>query len=187
MIKDLVKKNRSYRRFFENVEVSADVLTDLVDTAHFTASAANKQPLRYMIVSSNEDKEKVFSTLRWAGALKDWDGPSIGERPGGYIIILGRENVNSAQDEGIVAQTILLAATEQGLGGCIFGNIDRQSLMSSLNIPSDYVVKLVIAIGKPKEEVVLDEISNQESTTYYRDDNQVHHVPKIKLKDLIIK
>lgn len=186
MLKDIAKKNRSYRRFYESEPVTVEVLKDLVDTARYAASAANRQPLRYRLVSGAEDCAKVFATLGWAGYLKDWDGPCEGERPAAYIILLGRKDVNSAQDEGIMAQTILLAAVEQGLGGCMLGNVKRDQLAEALAIPAPYAVKLVIALGKPKEEVVIDDIPADGDIHYYRDAQQVHHVPKIVTDDLIL-
>ncbi|MCX6259121.1 MAG: nitroreductase family protein, partial [Bacteroidia bacterium] len=128
----------------------------------------------------------IFDTLSWAGYLKDWNGPSQGERPSAYIIITGdtRLTVNFSCDQGIVAQTILLAATEKGLGGCIIATIDRAKLSAFLNIPQYYEILLVIALGKPTEKVVIEEFSDD--VKYWRDENQVHHVPKRRLEDLIL-
>lgn len=186
MLKELARKNRSYRRFYEEEAVSREVLVDLIDTARTTPSAANRQTVRFMIASTQEEKNKVFPYLRWAGYYRDWDGPQEGERPGGYILLLGRKNVNSAQDEGIIGQTILLAAAEKGYGGCFIGNVDRKNLAERLAVPEAYEIRLVLAIGKPKEEVVIDEISEDGDIKYYRDANMVHHVPKIRLSDLIL-
>lgn len=186
MIKDLVKANRSYRRFDESVPVSYEELLDMVDTARFVASGANKQPTRYRIISDKAECAKVFATLGWAGYLTDWDGPVEGERPSAYILLLGKTSVNAPQDEGIIAQTILLSAVEKGYGGCMLGNVKRDALIKELDLPEGYTVKLVLAIGKPKEEIVIDDISSEGDIRYYREENQVHHVPKIVLDDLLI-
>lgn len=182
----LVKLNRSYRRFDEQVRVSKEDLMALVRLARLTPSAANRQPLRYRLVNEPEDCAKVFATLGWAGYLKDWDGPEAGERPAAYIIMMSPEGVNSAQDEGISAQTMLLGAVEMGLGGCMLGNVKRDALKTALDLPGEYAVKLVIAIGKPKEEIVIDDIPAGGDIHYYREPNQVHHVPKIVPGDLLI-
>lgn len=185
-ILELARANRSYRRFYEDVSVSQEDLTDLVAAARLAASAANKQPLRYRLVTNREECAKVFATLGWAGYLSNWDGPVEGERPAAYILMLGKEGVNSLWDEGIMAQTMLLAAVEKGLGGCMLGNVKRAELAASLSLPEGYAVKLVIAIGKPKEEIVIDDIRADGDIRYYREENQVHHVPKIVLEDLIL-
>lgn len=186
MIKELVLKNRSYRRFYENKKISMDILKELVDIGHNTASGANKQPLRYSLVCDEARNEAVFECLRWAGYLKEWDGPEPGERPTAYIIMVTKEGENSSWDEGIAGQTILLAATEKGIGGCFIGNLDRAGLSEVIGLADGFVIKLVIALGYPKEEVEIDEINENGDIKYYRDSNQVHHVPKIKVEDIIL-
>lgn len=184
--KDLVRTTRSYRRFYEEVPVSREDLVELVSLARVTASAANNQPLRYKLAVGPEDCAKVFATLSWAGALKDWDGPEAGERPTGYIVLLSKKDINSAWDEGIVAQTILLGAVDKGFGGCMFASVNRDVLAKSLSVPEEYAIKLVIALGKPKEHVVIDDVHIGDSLKYYREPDQTHHVPKLVLDDLIL-
>lgn len=186
MMHELVLRNRSYRRFCQEQVMTEEQLRALVNMARCTASAANRQPVRYKLVTDPDDCARVFDTLGWAGYLPDWSGPVEGERPAAYIILLGRPGLNSAWDEGIIAQTILLSAVEQGYGGCMLGNIRKPELAEALNIPSSCEIRLVIALGKPKEEVVIDEIEANGDIRYYRDDMQVHHVPKLRLDDLII-
>jgi hypothetical protein len=100
--------------------------------------------------------------------------------------MLEPSGINAPNDEGIAGQTILLSAVEKGMGGCFIANVDRENLSKALNIPSEYVIKLVIALGYPKEEVVLEEIGADGDIKYYRDENQVHHVPKLKLEDVVL-
>ena len=133
-----------------------------------------------------EENEKVFRLLGFAGYLKDWDGPSEGEKPTGYIVITCPANVNDEVDAGIVGQTMLLAATEAGFGGCFFGNVKRDELKTQLNIPSELKIVYVIAFGYPKEEVVLEDIPADGDIKYYRDENQVHHVPKKRIEDIVL-
>jgi len=187
MLKDLILTNRSYRRFYQNHKISTEELRDLVELARLSASGRNLQPLKYYLSADEETNQKVFSTLAWAGYLKEWNGPKEGERPTGYIIILGdtRLTKNYFCDHGIAAQSMLLGAVEKELGGCIFASIQREKLKQLLNIEEYFEVLLVIALGKPKEEVVVEEVQNGE-IKYYRDENQVHHVPKRSLDELII-
>lgn len=187
MMKDLVQKNRSYRRFYQEKKITEEQVRELLDIARLTPSGANKQPIRYMYTCTEEENNKVFPYLRWAGYYQDWDGPEEGERPAAYIILLSPAGVNAPQDEGIIGQTILLSATEEGMGGCFIGNVDRAGLTEAIQVPEGYQIKLVIALGYPKEEVVIDEITKDGDIKYYRDSEQTHHVPKIKLEDLIIK
>lgn len=189
MLKELVLKNRSYRRFYEEEKIGRDILVELIDLARNTASTVNSQALKYILVCDECGNEKVFDTLAWAGLLKDWKGPEKGERPSAYIIVLcdlslGR---NKATDVGIAAQTILLGAVEKGLGGCMFGSIRREQLAESFDIDLEkYTVDLVIALGKPKETVKLTAVPESGSTAYFRDENAVHYVPKRSLDDIIM-
>lgn len=189
MIRDLILKNRSYRRFRQEHKLPAKLLRELVDCARLSASAANLQPLRYITVTAEEMNRRVFSALRWAGYLSDWDGPSEGERPAGYIIILGDEKhpKHHHYDAGIAAQSLLLGAVDKGLGGCIFASVDREKLGQILQIPTGFQILLAIAIGKPAEEIILEETDEDGDIRYWRDENERHHVPKRRLDDVIIK
>ncbi len=187
MLKELVLRNRSYRRFYQDREIEYKQLRALIDTARLTASAANRQPLRYILSNEAGKNEIIFKCLGWAGYLKDWDGPGEGEKPSAYVIMVAPKDANAAHDEGISGQTILLAAVEQGFGGCIFANVDRKMLQEGLKLDENYIIKLVIALGYPKEEIVIEEVTKDDDIKYYRDENQVHHVPKIRLDDLILE
>ena len=188
MFKDLVLKCRSYRRFYEDVAIDDKTLRELVDFARLSASAVNRQPLKYIISGSREKNALIFSTLHWAGTLKNWPGPAEGERPAAYILILGDKEIGASfgMDPGIAAQTILLGAVEKGLGGCMLGAVDREDLRKLLNIPARYEISLVIALGKPKEKIILEAMNLGDSYDYWRDKEEGHHVPKRKLPDIIV-
>jgi len=187
MVRDLILKNRSYRRFFQDEPVSLETLRELVDLARISPSARNAQPLRFVFSNEPEKNALIFKHLAWAGSLKDWPGPEEGERPAAYILILGDREISPTfgSDHGIASQSILLGAVENGLGGCIIGSIQRPGLQAALKIPARYEILLCLAIGKPKETVVLETVGPDGNTTYYRDEAQVHHVPKRALDDLI--
>jgi len=188
ILKELVTKSRSYRRFYEDVAIDRQTLRELVDLARLSPSAANRQPLRYILSSDAEKNALIFPNLSWAGYLKDWPGPAEGERPAGYIVILADTQVASQIDcdHGIAAQSILLGAVERGLGGCILGALDREGLRRSLSIPERYRILLVIALGKPREKVVIETVDEGQDIKYWRDEKGVHHVPKRRLDDVII-
>jgi nitroreductase len=188
MFKDLVLKCRSYRRFYEEIAVDNKTLKELVDFARLSASAVNRQPLKYIISGARDKNALIFSTLHWAGTLKTWPGPAEGERPAAYILILGDKEIGASfgMDPGIAAQTILLGAVEKGLGGCMLGAVDREDLRKLLNIPPRYEISLVIALGKTKEKIILETMNPGDSYDYWRDNDEVHHVPKRKLADIIV-
>ena len=188
MIAELVKENRSYRRFYEDHTVELETLKELVNLARISASGANLQSLKYVLSCDRRKNAEIFSCLAWAGYLKDWPGPEEGERPSAYIVVLGDTGISESAgcDHGIAAQTIMLAAREKGLAGCMLGSIDRKALRNSLNIPSQLKILLVLAIGKPKEQIVLETIDSNDSIKYWRDNEGVHHVPKRKLEDIIV-
>ena len=75
MMKDLVLKNRSYRRFHQDHPVEADTVRELIDMARLCASAMNLQPLKYMFSCDPRGNARVFPHLMWARQLKDWGGP----------------------------------------------------------------------------------------------------------------
>ncbi|MBU4227315.1 nitroreductase family protein [bacterium] len=189
MIKDLVKKNRSYRRFYEDFTIERNTLEELVDLARLSASAANRQPLKYILSCEKNKNDLIFPTLAWAGYLKDWPGPAEGERPSAYIVMLNDTEItkNYWCDPGIAAQSILLGATEKGLGGCIFASAKRDELRFALKINERYKILYVLSIGKPKEKVVLETVGNDGDIKYWRDVQGVHHVPKRPLEEIIIE
>ena len=94
MLSDLVRRNRSYRRFQESEPIGAEMLKELVNLARLSASSSNVQPLKYILSCESETNARVFSCLVWAGYLKDWDGPAEGERPSAYIVILGDKEIS---------------------------------------------------------------------------------------------
>lgn len=185
---DLVLKNRSYRRFYQDYRLDREELVGLVNLARLSASGSNKQALKFVIIIDEDTCDKVFTSTLWAGYLKGWDGPVKGEQPAAYIIILGDKMLGESfgVDHGIAAQSILLGATEKGLGGCMIASIRRDKLRKDMDIPSRYEILLIIAMGKPKEKVVIDRADNGD-IKYWRDEEQVHHVPKRSLEELIIE
>jgi nitroreductase len=188
MIENLIIKNRSCRRFFEKELVPLDTLRKLVNLARLSASAANLQPLKYILSNDPNKNELIFSCLAWAGYLKDWPGPPEGERPSAYLTVVGDTEIAKtfATDLGIAAQNILLGAREHNLAGCMIGSIKRDLLREVLHIPDRFEILLVIALGKPKETVVLEEMEPGGSIKYWRDEHGTHHVPKRPLDEIIL-
>ncbi|MGR3178651.1 MAG: nitroreductase family protein [Candidatus Anammoxibacter sp.] len=187
-IKDFIVKNRSYRRFNQDVKLNEATLKELVDLARLSGSAGNFQPLKYILSCDDGTNATIFSHLAWAGYLKDWPGPEDGEKPTGYIVILGDTELAKSFgcDHGIAAQSILLGAIEKELGGCVIASIKRDDLMVALKIDSRYEILVVLAIGEPKEEVKIETVGEDGDVKYWRDEQSVHHVPKRSLESIVI-
>ena len=188
ILKGLILKNRSYRRFFQEKTIKHEILRELVVLARLSPSASNLQPLKYILSNDPKKNALIFPHLAWAGYLKGWSGPSEGERPSAYIIILGDTKISKSFgcDHGIAAQTILLGGTEKGFGGCVIGSIDEEGLRKALEIPNHFEILLVIALGKPKEKVKVEKVGPSGDIKYWRDKEGIHHVPKRNLDDIII-
>lgn len=194
MFIDLVKRNRSYRRFKEEIPVPLKDLYDFTEAARISPSPRNRQALKYILENRKDMNAEIFKQLAWAGALKDWKGPEDGKRPAAYIIILGDNSLkpelsNPHHDTayGIAAQSITLAAAEKGYGCCMIAAIKRQALRKLYALKPEYQILLVIALGVPDEKIVLKEMKQEESYNYWRDESGTHYVPKRKLHDIIIK
>ncbi len=187
-LKELVLKSRSYRRFDESYQIDAKTIESLIELARLSPTGANKQPLKFLYFNTAEECSKIFPYIAWAGYLTDWAGPEKGERPSAYILIAGDKSISDlfGVDHGIAAQSIMLGAAEAGLGGCIIGSIKRTELSNELSLTDNFDILLIIAIGKPVEKVIIEDIKDS-NVKYWRDNNENHHVPKRSLKELIIK
>ena len=182
---NLIAKTRSIRRYKQSEKVSMKTLTYIAEAARMVGSAGNRQRLRLLLVN-DERCELIFNEIRFASALK-WDGPKEGQRPPAYIVVMTDEepDVNLSIDIGVAAQAMLMTATEEGLGGCMFRSFKRDDV--SALFPSDtYHTELVIALGEPSEEVYITDVLDGD-IKYYRDENDAHVVPKRTLDELILK
>jgi nitroreductase len=184
----LVQKSRSCRRFDESHQIKRETLKKLVELAQYSPTGNNMQPLKFWLSYTPEMNAKIFPHLGWAASLPDWQGPELGERPSAFIIILGDTDIqlNFGVDFGIAAQSIMLGAAERGLGGCMIGSARREELQLALDIPERFRILLVLALGKPAETIVTEPVGKEGNICYYRDADDVHHVPKRSLEELII-
>ncbi len=186
-LRELVLKNRSYRRFDGKHRVPAATLRRLVNLARLSPTGGNKQSLRFRLINQPAVCSRVFPTLAWAGYLDDWTGPEKPERPTAYIVILNDTRISESpgNDAGIAAQTMMLGAVEAGLGGCMIGSVSRGLLHKKLKLAKHFQIALVLALGKPVETVKLGRVKN-DNIRYWRDNQGVHHVPKRSLQELIV-
>lgn len=191
MLKDLVVKNRSYRGYDESVAVSRETLMEFVDCARLCPSSVNKQPLKYYLVWNREMVKRVQALTRWARALPQMQLPHPGHCPTAFIVICQDSEIDPnlnryMKDVGSVAQTMLLAAVEKGLGGCMIGNFTAGEVKDVLELGENLHPLLIVAFGKPDEKIVLSELPESGDTNYYRDQEDVHYVPKRRLEDELI-
>lgn len=189
--KELVVKNRSYRGYDHTRWIAREELLDMVDCARLAASSVNKQPLKYVLVYEPEQVETFQPLTKWARALPDMVLPHPGKEPTAFIVIcldktLSENEKVFTRDLGIVAQTILLRAVEMDLGGCMIGNFVRAEVSAALSLDDHLEPLLVVAVGKPDEEVVLVDLPEDGNTNYYRDESDVHYVPKRALEDIVL-
>lgn len=189
MLAQLVAQNRSYRRFNQTAPISMQTLKELVQLARLCPSAANRQPLRFILSTSAQDNAAIFNTLKWAAYLTDWNGPAEGERPTAYVIIVNTQKgwEFAKYDQGIMAQTMLLGAVEKGLGGCMIGAFDREKLAEHCGLSEEMEPCLILALGKPIETVRVTALPEDGSIRYYRDEAGVHYVPKRDMSELILQ
>ncbi len=182
MIRDLVLKNRSYRRFYQDVSIDTETMRELIDLARLCPSAANQQALRYMISNDPEMNAKIYPHVRID------NNPPEGERPSAYVIILEDTGIQSWAhvDLGIAAQTIQLAAVEKGFGGVMIGNIIKDDLRKALDIPEKYNILLILALGKPMETMVIEDQSKVGVGQQWWDKDRVRHVPKRPLDEILL-
>lgn len=187
-LKEMVIQNRSRRRFDQSRPVDMDTLVELVELARLTPSAKNMQPLKYALTAGRELCAEIFPLLGWAGYLKGWKGPEEGERPTAYItVVLDTSLADDPYcDHGIVSQTMMLGAVERGLGGCIIASVNKKKLSQVLGLDERHEVLMVLALGVPVEEVVVEPLPSEGKIEYWRTADDIHHVPKRSLDTLIV-
>ena len=186
MLKELLKKTRSYRRFDHSVKISREDIIDIVETYRLLPSAMNYQPLKFYIVNDEETTQKLFEHTFWAGAVKDGK-PCYEESPVAYIVICFDKNIGGKcdWDAGITSVSLMAAAVEKGFGGCILGSFIKDKFREIIGIDENLEPNLVLALGKPIENIILTEPKNGD-ITYYRDENRNHYVPKRPLDEILM-
>lgn len=190
-LRQLLISDRTVRRFREDKGVSVTTLEKLIALTRFCHSGRNAQPLKYVLVTSEEEREKIYPLLKWAGYFKDWDGPEKGERPAAYIIQCLDTNFGKdcLCDDGLQLEVISLGMRTMGLAGCIIKAFNHEKLSEELGLDARFAPRYVFALGYPAEEVRIEEMSGSEDADfrYFRTEDGIHHVPKRPLHELIIK
>jgi len=185
-LQELSRKNRSVRRFRQICRIPERDLLRFIDSARLAPSGANLQLLRFSPITEEKDCSRIFPALNWAGYLEDWSGPEEGERPSAYIVIHSPDTTRNhlPVDAGIAAAYIVLTARESGYGSCMIMSFDRNAVSDAIGTPEGYHPFLVIALGVPAEEIILENSTG--NIKYFRDGKGRHHVPKLSLEDIIV-
>lgn len=181
-INTLIRQRRSIRRFQQET-IEENILKTMVDAARLAPSAANKQPLRFIIVNKRSLLDKIFPTIKWAAYIKPEWQPNPNEHPVAYIVILSNTTQAISSmigiDIGLAVENLVLTAESFGVGSCLIGSFNKKIIRDLFSIPKNYSVDLLIALGYKKEQPVLED--RRSEVKYWRDEQHIHHVPKQSL------
>jgi nitroreductase len=180
-----MEKNRSYRGYDQSFEVKREMLERIVAVNTKIASAKNQQVLRFKLVTKETGADIITQNMKLGGLLPELHLPFPGTEPEAFIVICSTVEPDKwvHMDVGIAAQSMLLKAVEMGLGGICIGAFNKQAVTDTFVLPCEPV--LVLAIGKPAEQIELVPVHAEEPLKYYRE-NGIHYVPKIVANDLIL-
>ena len=182
---ELIVKRRTIRRF-KQVRISEQLLTELVNAGRLAPSGSNLQPLEFIVIHKKDLLNRVFSTLRWAGYIAPAGDPPVGKQPMAYIIVLINTEIKKEKgnvDAAAAIENMILAAMEREVGSCWLGSINRDEVRNIFDIPLNYEIDSVLALGYPDESPVIEDA--KDSIKYWKDKNGMLHVPKRKLNDII--
>jgi nitroreductase len=182
---DLIISRRSIRQF-QQKHISRDILRDVVDAGRLAPSAANRQPLEFIVVDDEKKRSEIFPCLKWAGYIAPQGNPKPGQEPQAYVVVLVNTKIREKEyerDSGAAVENMILAAWVKGIGSCWIISVDKTTVISLLDVPAGYQIDSVIALGYPAESPVIDDL--KDSMEYWKDENGCLHVPKRKLADVI--
>lgn len=182
---ELIQSRRSIRQFLPQ-PVPQDILKDIVNAARLAPSAANRQPLEFIVVDEEGLQKQIFPCLKWAGYIAPDGNPKPGQEPQAYVVVCVNTEIREKGyewDSGAAIENLMLAAWEKGVGSCWIISVDKDRVKTILNIPGTHLVDSVIALGYPAEFPVTEELAD--SVKYWKDGENRLHVPKRKLADVI--
>lgn len=184
---ELLKTRRTYRRFRQR-EIPQETVEEILEAARLASSAANRQPLSYIVIREPEKTAQVFGFTRWAGALPPELGqPKEGERPVLFIAVVENLDINRDcdTDAGLAIGNMTLAAWNRGVGSCMIGACDKAALSELLGLGENQKLHTVVAFGYPSHESHVVDMESPEEFKYYLDENRDYVVPKRKLSDVV--
>lgn len=189
MLNELLIKARSCRSFVPNKQVAYDDIVKMINNARICSATRNSQPLKYKILHSESEVGEFMPITYWAKSL-GIKLPPDGHEPTAFIILFHDEEIVPFQsiyykDVGICAEAITLTATELGLGSCMIGSFDAEKTKEIFSLRDSLMPVLCIALGYADETAIIEDALDGE-IKYYRDENNVHHVPKRPLEEIIL-
>ena len=182
---EAITTRRTIRRFKQD-PIDAAVLEKIVNAARLAPSGSNSQPLEFVLVTDPGVRKAVFDQTAWGGRVRPRRNPQPGQEPTAWVVVLvnsQRGPDTAPHDAAAAIENMLLTATAEGIGTCWIASVQKDDLAKALNIPDHCRIDSVVAFGYPDESPVLEE--TDEDIAYYLDDNDVLHVPKRKLKDVL--
>lgn len=193
-IYEAATKRRSIRRFKDKA-VPFSILEKCIDAARLAPSGRNHQFLEFIAINDAEVLPAMFDNIGGSAKLPpERGGPRPDQAAKAYTVVLinkakeggdpTRRRITS-YDVGMATENIILTAWEQGIGCCPILMFNEKDIKMFLNIPEDYDIALVVAMGYPDEMPVTEEV--RDSTNIYVDDSNVRHVPKYKIADVMHK
>ena len=186
-IMELLKTRRTYRRF-EQKAISDEILEDMLTAVRYASSAANKQPISYVVVRTPKKVKEVFDLTKWAGYFPNDAGrPKAGEEPVLFIGIV--ENLDISKnyadtDAGLAISNLTLAAWSYGVGSCMIGACNKPKLSEMFGLTENQQLHTVVAFGYPSHKSYIEDVKDG-AIKYYLDENQDYVVPKRKLDDIV--
>lgn len=183
-IYEIIMKRRTIRRYKQK-PLSRELLVKFIEMARVAPSAANLQPLEYIIVDDKTVVSDIYPNLGWAGYLGKDGPPPEGKRPVAYIVVIANKEINSnyQHDSGAAIENILLCAAYEGIGSCWIGSINRKNVRKILEIPENYIIDSIIALGYPDEKSVIEKADK--SIKYWKDEKGIMHIPKRKTEEIL--
>lgn len=177
-VHDLAVTRRTVRRFRPE-PLDRGLLERLTDAARLAPSAANLQPLEFIVVDEPGTKAGLFSCLKWAAYIAPAGDPGPGEEPAAYVVVLVNTKVREKMfeyDVGAAVMSMILVAAGEGVGSCWLISVDRERAKALLGVPDGYRIDSVLALGYPSEEPVAEVMTD--SCRYWKDAEGRLHVPK---------
>jgi nitroreductase len=183
-VRDLILSRRTIRQF-KRLPVERSILQDVVNAGRLAPSAANLQPLEFVVIDDEKVCRQVFPCLRWAAYIAPRGNPRPGQEPMAYVVTLvnlGIRDKGFEYDVGAAMENMILAAREAGLASCWLLSVEREKIAAILKIPATYRIDSVLALGAPAERPLAEEMT--ESFKYWQDAEGVLHVPKRPLRSV---
>lgn len=144
---DAIQARKSVRAY-DSRPVPKETIDKILESGRLAPSAMNYQPWHFVVVTDPKKRE-VLSEGRYAKFLA--------ESP---VVIVGCANTKkspkwSTVDVTIAMQQMVLAATAEGLGTCWIGSFSEDSVRTLLEVPEEYNIVAMLAVGYPREKLDL--------------------------------